>query len=115
MAKHPLFATKDVWANVLSGMATRTSDKGIFETLLSRQINQDMMPETLKIARRFVNSRNNKRPMNNFLWRGITSYGKSTGVEMVAALLHTPLRGVFSVRVGSVNNKQAGGVIYPPA
>lgn len=50
-----------------------------------------MMPETLKIARRFVNSRNNKRPMNNFLWRGITSYGKSTGVEMVAALLHTPL------------------------
>ena len=50
-----------------------------------------VMPETLMIARSFVESRSNKRPMNNHLWRGITSYGKSTGVEMLAYILHTPL------------------------
>ncbi len=47
--------------------------------------------DTLKIARRFVHTHNAKRPMVNFLWRGVTSIGKSTGVEMIAALLHTPL------------------------
>ena len=53
-----------------------------------------VMPETLEIARYFVESgsnRNIRRPMRNFLWRGITSYGKSTGVEMLAHILHTPL------------------------
>lgn len=48
-------------------------------------------PETLKIANRYLQTRMKRRPMNNFLWRGITSYGKSTGVEMIAALLGTPL------------------------
>ena len=50
-----------------------------------------VMPEVIKIAKRFVGSRNAKRPMNNILWRGITAYGKSTGVELVAYILHTPL------------------------
>ena len=50
-----------------------------------------VMPEVLKIASRFVNSRGTRLPFNNVLWRGITSYGKSTGVEMIAYLLHTPL------------------------
>lgn len=48
-------------------------------------------PEALKIARRFVNTSNDERPMRNFMWRGITSYGKSTGVEATAAMLNTPL------------------------
>lgn len=48
-------------------------------------------PEAVKIARRFVGTKDSKRPMRNFLWRGITSYGKSTGVEMIAAMLGIPL------------------------
>lgn len=48
-------------------------------------------PETDEICELFTNSRNFTRPFNNFMWRGITSYGKSTGVEMVAALLNIPL------------------------
>lgn len=47
--------------------------------------------DAIKIARRFVRTHDAKRPMVNFLWRGVTSVGKSTGVEMIAALLHTPL------------------------
>ena len=47
--------------------------------------------EALKIARRFVNTYGDKRPMKNFMWRATTSYGKSTGVEMVAAMLNMPL------------------------
>ena len=50
-----------------------------------------VMDEAVKIARRYINSRADRRPMVNFMWRGITSYGKSTGVEMLAAFLHTPL------------------------
>jgi len=47
--------------------------------------------ETLKIARRFIATRTNKRPMTQFMWRGPTSIGKSTGIECLAAILHTPL------------------------
>lgn len=47
--------------------------------------------ESLKIARRFVMSSTSVRPMRNFMWRGVTSYGKSTGVEAIACMLHTPL------------------------
>ena len=47
--------------------------------------------ETLRIARRFIQTRNDIRPMVQFMWRGPTSYGKSTGVECLAALLQTPL------------------------
>ncbi len=47
--------------------------------------------ETMKLARRFVHSRSEQRPMVNFMWRGITAYGKSTGVEVMACILHMPL------------------------
>ena len=47
--------------------------------------------EVIKIASRYVSSRNFARPMNNFLWRGVTGYGKSTGVELLSGLLHMPL------------------------
>ena len=47
--------------------------------------------ESLKIARRFVNTSGSSRPMRNFIWRGITSYGKSTGVEVIACILNIPL------------------------
>ena len=53
--------------------------------------NYPVSPEALKIARRFVQSQGGKNPMVNFLWRGITAYGKSTGVKLIAALLHMPL------------------------
>ena len=50
-----------------------------------------IMEEAVEIAKWFISTHNDRRPMVNFLWRGITSYGKSTGVEMLAAFLHTPL------------------------
>lgn len=50
-----------------------------------------VLPETVTIAKRFVESSMARRPMRNCMWRGITSYGKSTGVEMLAYLLHKPL------------------------
>jgi len=48
-------------------------------------------PEAIHIASRYVSSRTFPQPMTNFMWRGITGYGKSTGVELISALLHMPL------------------------
>ena len=47
-------------------------------------------PEIVKVINRFVKTRGTKLPMNNFCWRGITAYGKSTGVSIMACILHTP-------------------------
>lgn len=47
--------------------------------------------EAWKFISRFLVSRKQKVPMVNFGWRGITAYGKSTGVEVMACILHTPL------------------------
>ncbi len=48
-------------------------------------------PEAIRFADMYVMSRGSARPMVNFLWRGITSYGKSTGVEAIAQMLGIPL------------------------
>lgn len=48
-------------------------------------------PETMKLCSRYVSTHEARRPMVNFMWRGITSYGKSTGVELMANILHMPL------------------------
>ena len=50
-----------------------------------------VMAETVKMCSRFVSTREDRRPMVNFMWRGTTSIGKSTGVAMMAALLNMPL------------------------
>lgn len=50
-----------------------------------------VMPETIKMCSRYVKTHNDRRPMVNWMWRGVTSYGKSTGVEVMAALLNMPL------------------------
>lgn len=47
--------------------------------------------EAIKIAELYVATRDSRRPMNNFMWRGVTSYGKSSGVELMAAFLGRPL------------------------
>lgn len=47
--------------------------------------------ETLRMARRYVRSLKETRPMVNFMWRGVTAYGKSTGVEILACILNMPL------------------------
>lgn len=47
--------------------------------------------EAIKIATLYVNTRADRRPMNNFFWRGTTSIGKSTGVELMAGFLDIPL------------------------
>lgn len=48
-------------------------------------------PEAIRIARFYVRTRSDRRPMNNFMWRGTTSYGKSSGVELIAGFLSIPL------------------------
>lgn len=50
-----------------------------------------VMPETLRIANRIVNTRNDTNPVCNVMWRGVTSYGKSTGVRQLACILNVPL------------------------
>lgn len=50
-----------------------------------------VMEETIELGKRYILSKKMKRPMSNMMWRGITSYGKSTGVEQLAALLGLPL------------------------
>lgn len=47
--------------------------------------------EAIKIAKFYIATHEDKNPMLNFLWRGITSYGKSTGVELMAGFLNMPL------------------------
>ncbi len=47
--------------------------------------------EAIRMASLYIGTKGTRRPMVNFLWRGITSYGKSTGVEMLAAMLRMPL------------------------
>ena len=52
--------------------------------------NMIVPPEVLTFARRFVKSRGFKVPINNMCWRGGTGFGKSTGAEILACILHTP-------------------------
>lgn len=47
--------------------------------------------EAVKIARRYIATQQDVRPMVNFMWRGVTSYGKSTGIETMACMLNMPL------------------------
>lgn len=48
-------------------------------------------PEVDRIATKYVGTMGSKMPMVNFMWRGVTGYGKSTGVELLAAALGLPL------------------------
>lgn len=50
-----------------------------------------VMKETLFLCNKFVSTRNDVSPIKNVMWRGVTSYGKSTGTEQLAAILNMPL------------------------
>lgn len=50
-----------------------------------------VMPETIRIARRIARTRDAVNPVENVMWRGVTSYGKSTGVKQLACILNVPL------------------------
>ncbi len=50
-----------------------------------------VMPEVLRIASRITNTEQDVNPVCNVMWRGVTSYGKSTGVKQLAAILDMPL------------------------
>lgn len=50
-----------------------------------------VMPEVIHIANRICNTQDDVRPVTNIMWRGITSYGKSTGIKQLAAVLNMPL------------------------
>lgn len=47
--------------------------------------------EVVECAKVIVLSANSKRPVLNLAWRGTSGFGKSTGVEMLAAILQRPL------------------------
>ena len=63
------------------------------EKMLIPDLPEDMpvMEEVLMFARRIIGTHKHKNPCVNFMWRGGTSYGKSTGVEQLAYVLHIPL------------------------
>ena len=50
-----------------------------------------VMPETIRIAKRILGTREAVNPVCNMMWRGVTSYGKSTGVKQLACILNIPL------------------------
>lgn len=47
--------------------------------------------EALRLAKCFVESNSTKIPIVNVGWRGVTGYGKSTGIRMMAGFLGMPL------------------------
>lgn len=50
-----------------------------------------VMPEVLTFASLILATKDSARPFQNFFWRGITGYGKSTGIEQLACILNVPL------------------------
>lgn len=50
-----------------------------------------VMPETLRLAKRICDTRNDVNPVVNAMWRGVTSFGKSTGVKQLSCILNMPL------------------------
>lgn len=48
-------------------------------------------PETAELIMAHILGQKSKRPIVNMMWRGTTGHGKSTGVEMMAAVLNKPL------------------------
>lgn len=49
-----------------------------------------VQPEVIEMADKIVGTSEMRVPFRNFLWRGITGYGKSTGTKVLACILHTP-------------------------
>lgn len=53
--------------------------------------NMPVMPEVVKIAQRIIDTENDANPVVNIMWRAGTGYGKTTGVQQLAAILDMPL------------------------
>lgn len=53
--------------------------------------NMPVMEETIKIANAIFGTRFSVDPICQVLWRGVTGFGKSTGVRQLACILHMPL------------------------
>lgn len=49
-----------------------------------------VMPETIRMAKRIIGTRDAVNPVSNLMWRGVTAYGKSTGTRQLAAILNVP-------------------------
>ena len=50
-----------------------------------------VMAETLRIAKRIIDTKDDKNAVCNIMWRGVTSFGKSTGIRQLACILNMPL------------------------
>lgn len=49
-----------------------------------------VMPEVLRMVKRYANTRKDPIPAVNFMWRGETGFGKSTGMKQFACILNRP-------------------------
>lgn len=63
------------------------------ETMMIPYFSDDtpVMEETIFMANRFFGTRDSVIPVCNGMWRGVTGYGKSTGVRQLACILNMPL------------------------
>lgn len=63
------------------------------EQLLIPKFQDDFLvpEEPIEFARAYVKTRNMTNPMVNFMWRGGTGVGKSTGAKLMACMLNRPL------------------------
>ena len=90
-AKSSKMTIKDAKKEFLAFAKTHTWTDSEKDLIPSFPDDFPVPPEALRMARRYVGTKDDIRPMCNFMWRGITSYGKSTGVEVMAAILDMPL------------------------
>lgn len=89
-----LFGTKTIAAAKAQAMSyTDTLHWSPEEELLIPEMPEDMLvPVNVeKILNRFLTTVDSTHPLLNPCWRGITGIGKSTGVKILACILHTPL------------------------
>ncbi len=102
--KPDILVPMEAIASAAAGNANVAAAKAEFADYANSRIwtedEEDMIPafpddmpvpaEVMTFARRFVKSRKFKVPINNMCWRGGTGFGKSTGAEILACILHTP-------------------------
>ena len=79
---------KDLAASYVSTLSWTQDEEALIPSF---DDDVEVPPEVMTILNRFLSRRDWKNPMNNPCWRGITAYGKSTGVKILACILHTPL------------------------
>lgn len=79
---------KALYANYLAGRTWTPAERMMIPTFSD---DMPVMDEAIKIVKRITQTEHDTNPVVNVMWRGETSYGKSTGVAQAAAILNMPL------------------------